>query len=148
MREKSIIIDCSQQTEMLPYIRRVLLQIGSCTVAMASLSPAPAFCTPALHRSQAKRSASLGSGSLVLKTTFSIACFHTLFFCSSSTTIILVTNTTFDLLPCQSPNHSPTLNLTLPLPRLSTQSLRYFIRHQPRISRACPCPAASHSQTS
>jgi hypothetical protein len=61
-REKMMIIDCSQQTEMLPYIRRILLQIGSRTVAMASLSPAPAVCTPALHKSQAKRSASLRVG--------------------------------------------------------------------------------------
>ena len=78
---------------------------------------------------------------------FSTASFHTLFFYSSSTSIILVTSTntpsTFDLLPCQ----SPTLNLTLSHCPGSPHSVHAISYVTTNLEFPVPVPAASHSAT-
>lgn len=126
-------------TEIVAYIKGVLMKIARGTVDIESLSSAPAVCTPlpALH------SLSVGDRLVLEKL-------------DTETDEPSTSQITIAAIPCsQTPsfhNHHPRHlhfylhptplpishhhRLTLPLPRLSTQSPRDFVRHhQPRISR-------------
>lgn len=142
MNYSIIIITCIRPNKRrwCPIVRRVLLQIGSRTVAIASLSPAPGSLHA--HSSHSKR-----EDRLVLETWIPHA-FRT--FPSSSTTIIILvtfTDTTSPLHPLPiSHSHSHSKSPTATAPALHTRihAISYVTTN---LEFPVPVPAASHRAT-